>query len=547
MSWLERYNRNKKTLIDANLYDPSQEHDACGVGFIASIDGIPNRRVVISGIEALKAVWHRGAVDADGKTGDGAGIHVEIPKLFFEEEVKKTGHEIMEGDLGIGMIFLPRNDYSALEKCRTIVESELLNHGYYIYGWRQVPLDTSVLGRKANSTRPEIEQVMFVNNIEREKEEDLDKELFFIRRKIEKRILNLQISEFYICSLSFNTVIYKGLFLAEHLSTFFPDLEDERFISSFSIFHQRYSTNTFPSWALAQPFRTLAHNGEINTISGNSNWMRNHETRIASELFGENSDQVKPIIIRGSSDSSALDAAFEMFVRAGRSAPLTKTLLLPEAWSKRSKLIPESHRNMYEFANAVIEPWDGPAAIAAYDGEWVIGGMDRNGLRPMRYTITDSNLIFAGSETGMVPVNEEEIVFKGKLGPGDIIGVNLREGKLYENFDLKDKLANEHPYHEWVKKIIRIDKQITSKKESSLFDSQNLRQRKIAAGYTMEELELILHPMVEEAKEATGSMGDDTPIAILSDKYRPLSHFFRQKFSQVTNPPIDSIRENNHV
>jgi glutamate synthase (NADPH/NADH) large chain len=547
MSWLERYNRNKKTLIDANLYDPSQEHDACGVGFIASIDGIPNRRVVISGIEALKAVWHRGAVDADGKTGDGAGIHVEIPKLFFEEEVKKTGHEIMEGDLGIGMIFLPRNDYSALEKCRTIVESELLNHGYYIYGWRQVPLDTSVLGRKANSTRPEIEQVMFVNNIEREKEEDLDKELFFIRRKIEKRILNLQISEFYICSLSFNTVIYKGLFLAEHLSTFFPDLEDERFISSFSIFHQRYSTNTFPSWALAQPFRTLAHNGEINTISGNSNWMRNHETRIASELFGENSDQVKPIIIRGSSDSSALDAAFEMFVRAGRSAPLTKTLLLPEAWSKRSKLIPESHRNMYEFANAVIEPWDGPAAIAAYDGEWVIGGMDRNGLRPMRYTITDSNLIFAGSETGMVPVNEEEIVFKGKLGPGDIIGVNLREGKLYENFDLKDKLANEHPYHEWVKKIIRIDKQITSKKESSLFDSQNLRQRKIAAGYTMEELELILHPMVEEAKEATGSMGDDTPIAILSDKYRPLSHFFRQKFSQVTNPPIDSIREQSRM
>jgi glutamate synthase (NADPH/NADH) large chain len=546
-SWLERYNKNKKTLMDANLYHPSQEHDACGVGFIASIDGIPNRRVVISGIEALKAVWHRGAVDADGKTGDGAGIHVEIPKLFFEDEVKKTGHEIMEGDLGIGMIFLPRNDYSALEKCRTIVESELLNHGYYIYGWRQVPLNTSVLGRKANSTRPEIEQVMFVNNIERSKEEDLDKELFLIRRKIEKRILNLQISEFYICSLSFNTVIYKGLFLAEHLSTFFPDLEDDRFISSFSIFHQRYSTNTFPSWALAQPFRTLAHNGEINTISGNTNWMRNHETRIASELFGENSDQIKPIIVRGSSDSSALDAAFEMFVRAGRSAPLTKTLLMPEAWSKRSKLIPESHRNMYEFANAVIEPWDGPAAIAAYDGEWVIGGMDRNGLRPMRYTITDSNLIFAGSETGMVPVNEEEIIYKGRLGPGDIIGVNLKEGKLYENFDLKDKLANEHPYHEWVKKIIRIDKQITSKKESSLFNSQNLRQRKIAAGYTMEELELILHPMVDEAKESTGSMGDDTPIAILSDKYRPLSHFFRQKFSQVTNPPIDSIREQSRM
>ncbi len=547
MNWLERYYKNKEKLIDANLYNPSQEHDACGVGFIASIDGIPNKRVVTSGIEALKAVWHRGAVDADGKTGDGAGIHLEIPKQFFEDEVKKTGHEIMDGDLGIGMIFLPRNDYAALEKCRTIVESELIEHGYYIYGWRQVPLDTSVLGKKANSTRPEIEQVMFVNNIERKDEEDLDKELFLIRRRIEKRILNLQITEFYICSLSFNTVIYKGLFLAEHISTFYPDLEDEKFISSFSIFHQRYSTNTFPSWALAQPFRTLAHNGEINTISGNTNWMRNHENRIASELFGEDSDQIKPIIIRGSSDSSALDAAFEMFVRAGRSAPLTKTLLMPEAWSKRSKLIPESHSNMYEFANAVIEPWDGPAAIAAYDGEWVIGGMDRNGLRPMRYTITNNNLIFAGSEAGMVPVDEDEVVFKGSLGPGDIIGVNLKEGKLYENFDLKDKLANEHPYHEWVKKIIRIDKQITSKKESSLFDSQNLRQRKIAAGYTMEELELILHPMVDEAKEATGSMGDDTPIAILSDKYRPLSHFFRQKFSQVTNPPIDSIREQSRM
>ena len=547
MNWLDRYNKNKKTLTDVGLYHSSQEHDACGVGFIASIDGTPNRRVVISGIEALKAVWHRGAVDADGKTGDGAGIHIDIPKAFFEEEIKKTGHELMDGELGVGMIFLPRNDYSALEKCRTIVESELIEHGYYIYGWRQVPLDTSVMGIKANLTRPEIEQVMFVNNIERDKEEDLDKELFLLRRRIEKRILNLQISDFYICSLSFKTVIYKGLFLAEHIATFYPDLADERFISSFAIFHQRYSTNTFPSWALAQPFRTLAHNGEINTISGNINWMRNHETRIATELFGDNSDQVKPIIVRGSSDSSALDAAFEMFIRAGRSAPLTKTLLIPEAWSKRSELLPQKQRDMYEFANAVIEPWDGPAAIAAYDGEWVIGGMDRNGLRPMRYTITSSNLIFVGSETGMVPVDEKEILYKGRLGPGDIIGVNLKEGKLYENFDLKNKLANEFPYSEYVSKIIRIDKQITSKKEISLFDSQDLRQRKIAAGYTMEELELILHPMAEEAKEATGSMGDDTPIAILSDKFRPLSHFFRQKFSQVTNPPIDSMREQSRM
>mgnify|MGYP006078260227 CR=1 FL=1 len=541
--WLELYKKNRKSLEDHHLYDQSQEHDACGVGFIAAIDNKPSRQVVESGIEALKAVWHRGAVDADGKTGDGAGILLQIPQDFFAEEVKKTGHKKRDGQLGIGMIFLPRNDYSALEKCRAIIESELINHGYYIYGWRSVPLDTSVMGSKANSTRPEVEQVMFVNNMEREKLFDYTKELYLVRRRIEKRIANQFISNFYICSLSFDSIIYKGLFLAEHLATFYPDLADINFISAFAIFHQRYSTNTFPSWGLAQPFRTLAHNGEINTISGNTNWMRNHQTRIASEMFGKDSEQVKPIITKGSSDSAALDAAFELFVRGGRSAPLVKILLIPEAWSKRSELIPISHRNMYEFANGTIEPWDGPAAIAAYDGDWIIGGMDRNGLRPMRYTVTSDNLIFVGSETGMVPVDEAKAIEKGRLGPGDIIGVNLAEGKLYRNKDLKDRLADEHPYEEYVKKIIRIDKRITSKKEIKLFNLKELRQRKIAAGYTLEELELILHPMAVEGKETTGSMGDDTPLAILSDKFRPLSHFFRQKFSQVTNPPIDSLRE----
>ena len=331
---MRNYRKNLNLLTKNHVYSNEMEHDACGVGLVASTEGKKSRTVVEYGIEALKAVWHRGAVDADGKTGDGAGIHLEIPKDFFIEKIEVTGHDYDNSEICVGMIFLPRNDYSSQEICKTIVESELTKNNFSIYGWRQVPLDTSVLGKKANSTRPEIEQVMFVNNIERKDEEDLDKELFLIRRRIEKRILNLQITEFYICSLSFNTVIYKGLFLAEHISTFYPDLEDEKFISSFSIFHQSYSTKTFPSWALAQTFRTIAHNGEINTISGNTNWMRNHENRIASELFGEDSDQIKPIIIRGSSDSSALDAAFEMFVRAGRSAPLTKTLLMPEAWSK---------------------------------------------------------------------------------------------------------------------------------------------------------------------------------------------------------------------
>ena len=546
-NWIKRYKKNKRILEENHLYHVRDEHDACGVGFVASIDGSQRREVVEGGIDALKAVWHRGAVDADGKTGDGAGILTEIPNNFFEGEIAKTGHKKRDEPIGIGMMFLPRNDYSALEKCRTIIESELLDHGYYIYGWRQVPINNSVIGDKANSTRPEIEQVMFVNNLERENNFDCAKELYLIRRRLEKRIQKQQISDFYVCSLSFDSIIYKGLFLAEQLSIFYPDLANKNFISSYALFHQRYSTNTFPSWGLAQPFRMLAHNGEINTISGNTNWMRNHQTRIASEIFGEDSEQVKPIIENNVSDSAALDAAFELYVRAGRSVPLVKTLLIPEAWSKRSELIPIEHRNMYEFSNAIVEPWDGPAAIAAVDGDWIIGGMDRNGLRPMRYSITKEGLIFVGSETGMVHVDELTVNEKGRLGPGDIIGINLKEGKLYRDRQLKDLLAAKAPYEEYVKKIIRLDKRITVNKEQTFTEPSSLRKRMIASGYTMEELELILHPMVSDAKETTGSMGDDTPIAVLSDKYRPLSHFFRQKFSQVTNPPIDSLREQNRM
>ncbi len=546
-NWIKRYQKNKMILEENHLYNVKDEHDACGVGFVASIDGSQRREVVEGGIDALKAVWHRGAVDADGKTGDGAGLLTEIPNNFFDNELEKTGHQKRDEPLGIGMMFLPRNDYSALEKCRTIIESELLDHGYYIYGWRQVPINNSVIGDKANSTRPEIEQVMFVNNIEREKNFDFAKELYLIRRRLEKRIQKQQIGDFYVCSLSFDSIIYKGLFLAEQLSIFYPDLANKNFTSSYALFHQRYSTNTFPSWGLAQPFRILAHNGEINTISGNTNWMRNHQTRIASEIFGEDSEQVKPIIEKNVSDSAALDAAFELYVRAGRSVPLVKTLLMPEAWSKRSELIPIEHRNMYEFSNAIVEPWDGPAAIAAIDGDWIIGGMDRNGLRPMRYSVTKDGLVFVGSETGMVHVDELAINEKGRLGPGDIIGVNLKEGKLYRDRELKDRLASRAPYEEYVKKIIRLDKRITVNKEQILTEPSDLRKRMIASGYTMEELELILHPMVSDAKETTGSMGDDTPVAVLSDKYRPLSHFFRQKFSQVTNPPIDSLREQSRM
>ncbi|NVJ97326.1 MAG: glutamate synthase large subunit, partial [Alphaproteobacteria bacterium] len=524
------------------LYDPAEERSSCGVGLIAAMDGKPNRQVVLRGIEALKAIWHRGAVDADGKTGDGAGIHVEIPQAFFKEHVRATGHVPRDGKLAVGMVFLPRVDLSAQETCRTIVEKEILALGYTIYGWRQVPVDIDMIGEKAEATRPEIEQIM-IDNSKGVDEETFERELYIVRRRIEAAVIKAQVGDFYICSLSCRSVIYKGLFLAEQLSTFYPDLQDEKFISSFAIYHQRYSTNTFPQWWLAQPFRMLAHNGEINTIRGNVNWMRSHQIRMAGMAFGEYSEDVKPVVPKGASDSAALDAVFEVMVRAGRDAPMVKTLLVPEAWTNKQSM-PEAHRAMYAYTNSVMEPWDGPAALAATDGRWVVAGLDRNGLRPMRFTVTNDGYLVVGSETGMVIVDEEDVREKGRLGPGQMIALDLAEGRFYHDQEIKDKLAASQPFEEWVEDIRNIDELPGYRgPEEADFKGGELRQRQIVAGLSHEDMELILQPQVMTAKEAIGSMGDDTPLAVLSSQYRNLSHYFRQNFSQVTNPPIDSLRE----
>jgi glutamate synthase (NADPH/NADH) large chain len=540
-TFVETYRRNAAVLQNAGVWRPAAEHDSCGVGLVASLDGEPKRSVVEAGIKALKAVWHRGAVDADGKTGDGAGIHLQIPQAFFNEHVTRTGHQSPEGRIAVGMVFLPKTDFSAQETCRTIVESEILQFGYYIYGWRQVPVDVSVIGEKANATRPEIEQIMIENR--RGLDDDaFERDLYIIRRRIEQRVADAHIIDFYICSLSCRSVIYKGMFLAEQLTAFYPDLLDDRFVSNFAIFHQRYSTNTFPTWRLAQPFRMLAHNGEINTVRGNINWMKSHEVQMTATAFGQYDDDIKPIIQPGSSDSAALDAAFEVMVRAGRSAPMTKILLIPESWSYKTTM-PDSHRALYSYGNSVMEPWDGPAAIAAYDGRWAIAGMDRNGLRPMRYTVTGDGLMFVGSETGMVPINELEVVEKGRLGPGQLIAVDLQQAKLFHDREIKDALAATQDYQRWIENIVSLDTVLAEAEEPVLYERDELRQRQLVAGISMEDMELILHPMVEDAKEPIGSMGDDTPLAVLSDQYRGMHHFFRQQFSQVTNPPIDSLRE----
>ncbi len=533
--------KNLKLLKENHIYSENQEHDACGVGLVASTEGKKSRKVVEYGIEALKAVWHRGAVDADGKTGDGAGIHIEIPQDFFIEKIKNTGHSHDNSNVCVGMIFLPRNNYPAQEQCRTIVESVLTRNNFNIYGWRQVPVNPKVLGEKAELTRPEIAQVIFKYNDSKLTGKGLEIKLYESRRKIEKESLKSNLNGFYICSFSSKSIIYKGMFLAEALSDFYPDLNDLRFTSRFAIFHQRFSTNTAPSWDLAQPFRALAHNGEINTLKGNVNWMKIHEQEMFSPIFDDMKNLV-PVIPSGNSDSASLDNVFELLNISGQSAPLAKLMLIPDAWSKKSKILSKDHQQLFNFLNSTMEPWDGPAAIAATDNEWVIVATDRNGLRPLRYTVTEDKLLFAGSETGMINLDEKKIVTKGRLGPGDILGVRIEKGKVYTNSQIKKYLAKE--YKKFNNQIIDLDKKFQITKEKNIFDGNILRQLQHCFGYSLEDLELILQPMVEDAKEATGSMGDDTPLAVLSDKYRPLCHFFRQNFSQVTNPPIDSLREN---
>ncbi|GGY36479.1 glutamate synthase large subunit [Parvularcula lutaonensis] len=524
------------------LYDPRDEHDACGVGLVAAIDGKPRREVVTRAIAALKAVWHRGAVASDGKTGDGAGLRLDVAQEFFREKIAQGGHEPTRAPVCVGQVFLPRTDFNAQDRARTIVETEVLRFGFKLYGWRQTPVDSTVIGRKANDVRPEIEQILFHDPAGRPNDE-LERTLYIVRRRIEKQALAERLLDFYVCSLSPRDIIYKGMFLAEEIDRFYHDLRDERFVSSFAIFHQRYSTNTFPEWRLAQPFRMLAHNGEINTLKGNTNWMRAHEVKMTAEAFGPHGEDVKPVIQPASSDSAALDAAFELLVRAGRTAPMAKALLIPEAWSKRGSSMSPKVQALYEYCNSVMEPWDGPAAICGFDGRWAVAGLDRNGLRPLRYALTEDGLLAVGSETGMCPLDGKTITHRGAVPAGGMIAVDLEKGYFYDAEETRDLLTKAHPYKEWLKNVTELDSEIGPGPEDRLFEPDELRHRQVAAGYTQEDLELILKPMVMEAKEAIGSMGDDTPLAVLSEQYRPLSHYFRQRFSQVTNPPIDPLRE----
>ncbi len=538
---VQHYLSQRQHLIDAGAYDPATEKDACGVGFVCATDGKPRREVVELAVKALKALFHRGAVDADGKSGDGAGIMISVPQAFFREQVRLIGHTPQDGPVLVGQIFLPRTDLAAQEAARTIVESEVLRSGFYLYGWRQPPVDVAQLGARATATRPEIEQIMMAAP-KGMKNEALERALFLTRRRIEKRIEEAHLADFYICSFSARTLIYKGMFRAELVDDFYLDLKDPRFESSAAIFHQRFSTNTFPEWRLAQPFRMLAHNGEINTLRGNINWMKSHEIRMAATTFGKQADYVKPVIQPRGSDSAALDNVFELLVRAGRDAPMAKALLIPEASAKDSTMS-EAHRALYAYCNAVMEPWDGPAAICATDGRWVIAGKDRNGLRPLRVTETRDGLLIVGSEAGMTGIDESRIAHRRHIAPGRMIAVDLDNEAVYWEDDILDELAGRQKYGEWLTNMIELEPLIAPGPEPRQYRGEALKRRQIAAGFTHEDLDTVLDAMVRDGKEAIGSMGDDAPLAVLSKQWRPLAHYFRQNFAQVTNPPIDPLRE----
>ena len=544
MNQYEEYLKNAEFLEENGLYDPSLEHDSCGVGFVASAKAEKSHEIVQMGLKAVGCLTHRGAVDADQKTGDGAGILIQIPKKLFANYIEDMGHKRPEEDsIAVGMIFLPRDDINKQDICRDLVESVLMEFNFKLYAWRYVPVNPDVLGPKANLSRPQIEQLLLGKPEELSKE-DFEVQLFLVQKILMRESRRMSLNEFYICSLSSEKIIFKGLFNGNQVDQFYTDLNDPLMESSYCVFHQRYSTNTFPSWALAQPFRIIAHNGEINTIQGNRIWMSAREEELVCEKWGKHQDRIHPIIRLQMSDSASLDNAMEAVIRSGKDVLRTKAMFIPNAWSK-SIGMSDSLKSFYEYNNICLEPWDGPAALVFADGPWVGGSLDRNGLRPARYLITEDDIVVMGSETGLVPIDESKIVKKGRLGPGEMIAINQEEKKIYYHDDINELFEKKYDFREWLKtNVTYLDQKIDpSIKEFNSFSGEELKRRQILFGYSANKLKEVVKPQAETGQEAVGSMGDDTPLSILMLSRIGLYTYFRQRFAQVTNPPIDYLRE----
>ncbi|MDP4145404.1 MAG: glutamate synthase large subunit [Bacillota bacterium] len=525
------------------LYDPAFEKDNCGIGFIANIKGEKTHDIVKKGIEILVNLTHRGAVGADKNTGDGAGILVQIPHEFFKISCDNIGIELPNsGEYAVGMTFLPK-ETALRHQCEGIFERAVEEEGQKVLGWRDVPRDNSGIGVTARGTEPIIRQIFI------EKcgctEEEFETKLYIIRKRAEsevKRLVAVSSDYFYICSLSSKTIVYKGLLLAEQIDGYYLDLTNSNFKSALALVHQRYSTNTFPTWDLAQPFRYLAHNGEINTIRGNRNWMNAREGVLKSKVFGEKIEKLFPIVNTSGSDSASLDNMFELLVKDGRTLTHSAMMLIPEAW-EANKGISEEERAFFEYHGSLIEPWDGPAAVGFTDGVQIGATLDRNGLRPARYVITKSGLAVVASEAGVLKFAPEEIERNGRLQPGKMFLIDTKEGRIIEDAEIKNYVFEEKPYVEMVEaNKYKLD-QFEGIVEETEVNPESLKEKHQAYGYSLEDLKVIIGPMAKTGKEPIGSMGNDTPLAVLSNKSQLLFAYFKQLFAQVTNPPIDPIRE----
>src|SRR6202163_4771532 len=526
------------------LYRPEHEHDACGIGFVANIEGRKSHDIVTKGVQILINLAHRGACGCDPQTGDGAGILIQIPHAFFERESASLGFSVpAAGEDGVGMVFLPVDPHDRL-LCGGILEKSASEEGLTVLGCRDTPITGNMIGRVARASQPYIEEI-FIRKGRDMDQDALERKLYVVRKRAEAAVSETDLKEkdfFYIPSLSSRTIVYKGLLLAPQITDFYKELLDPDVTSALCLVHQRFSTNTFPSWKLAHPYRYICHNGEINTLRGNMNWMYARQSVLASPLFGDDIKKLLPIITAGGSDSAMLDNAIELLTLSGRTLPHVMSMLIPEAWD-HDVTMPEDIKAFYEYHASLMEPWDGPAAVAFTDGRVIGAKLDRNGLRPGRYLLTSDGLVVMASEAGVLPIKPEDVRMKGRLAPGRMLLVDTEQKRLITDEEVKKQLAARQPYAEWLKENqITLDHlPIPTHVHPTNHETILMRQR--AFGYTDEDLKTILSPSALLGEEPVGSMGIDTPLACLSDKPQLLFNYFKQTFAQVTNPAIDSIRE----
>jgi glutamate synthase (NADPH/NADH) large chain len=526
------------------LYSPANEHDACGIGFVVNIKGHRSHDIITKGVQILVNLTHRGACGCDPETGDGAGLLIQIPHSFYARECQKQGFTLPNpGEYGMGLVFLPV-EHTARLQAEGILERITREEGLDVLGWRDTPIDADAIGRVARASQPYIEQI-FVRRAPGMTEDALERKLYVIRKRAEHEIASSEIRDkdfFYIPSLSCRTVVYKGLLLAPQIQKFYKDLSDTECKSSLAMVHQRFSTNTFPSWKLAHPFRFICHNGEINTVKGNANWMRAREAVLASEVWGDDLKKIMPIVEQGASDSATLDNVVELLTLSGRSLPHAMAMLIPEAWDADSTMHPDK-KAFYEFHASLMEPWDGPASVAFTDGKVIGATLDRNGLRPSRYLVTKDGLLIVSSETGVLQIKPEDVEYKGRLQPGKMLLVDMQEHRIIPDEELKQSLWSRQPYAQWLAENQITLEHLGEPARIHATEHETLLQRQRAFGYSDEDLKIIMGPMAVNGEEAIGSMGIDWPLACLSDKPQSLFNYFRQLFAQVTNPAIDPIRE----